>query len=125
MWVAKLLKSQEDKGSGLGPSQTRQAYRVLSMVLDWCVPLRLPLNPARGVKVPIRPEAEHVHLTYAQVETLANAAGSLLTKYNRPTAGAAVNKAFILLLAYTGLRWGEAAALRIGRPDQSPPGSAQ
>jgi integrase len=87
------------------------------MVLDWCVPLRLPLNPARGVKVPIRPDAEHVHLTYAQVETLANAAGSLLTKYNRPTAGAAVNKAFILLLAYTGLRWGEAAALRIGRVD--------
>jgi integrase len=117
VWVAKLLRSQEDKGSGLGPSQTRHAYRVLSMVLDWCVPLRLPLNPARGVKLPIRPEAEHVYLTYAQVETLANAAGGLLTKYNRPTAGAAVNKALILLLAYTGLRWGEAAALRIGRVD--------
>jgi integrase len=106
VWVAKLLKSKEDKGSGLGPSQTRHAFRVLSMVLDWCVPSRLTVNPARGVKLPIRPEAEHVYLSYAQVETLANAAGSLLTKYNRPTAGAAMNKALILLLAYTGLPLG-------------------
>lgn len=117
VWIAKLLKSKEDKGSGLGPSQTRHVFRVLSTVLDWCAPSRLAVNPARGVKLPIRPEAEHVYLSYVQVEALANAAGELLTKYHRPTAGAAVNKALILLLAYTGLRWGEAAALRIGRVD--------
>lgn len=117
VWVAKLLKSKEDKGSGLGPSQTRHVFRVLSTVLDWCVPSRLAVKPARGVKLPIRPEAEHVYLSYVQVEALANAAGELLTKYHRPTAGAAVNKALILLLAYTGLRWGEAAAPRIGRVD--------
>jgi hypothetical protein len=37
IWVAKLLKSRDDGGSGLGPSQarTRHAYRVLSMVLEW------------------------------------------------------------------------------------------
>jgi integrase len=87
------------------------------MVLEWCVPLRLPLNPARGVKLPVRPEAEHVYLTYEQIEMLADAAGNPQTKYNRPTAGAAVNRALILLLAYTGLRWGEAAALRVGRVD--------
>jgi integrase len=117
VWVAKLLKSKEDKGSGLGPSQTRHAFRVLSMVLAWCVPSRLTVNPAHGVKLPIRPEAEHVYLGYGQVEALANAAGNLRTKYDRPTASAAVNKALILLLAYTGLRWSEAAALRIGKVD--------
>lgn len=117
MWVASLLKSKTDGGSGLGASQARHAYRVLAMVLEWCVPVRLPRNPARGVKLPVRPEAEHVYLTYDQVEILADAAGTLRTKYERPTAAAAVNKVLILLLAYTGLRWGEAAALRIGRVD--------
>jgi hypothetical protein len=117
VWVAMLLKPKKDGGSELGPSQARHAYRVLAMVLEWCVPLRLPLNPARGVKLPVRPEAEHVYLTYEQIEMLADAAGNPQTKYNRPTAGAAVNRALILLLAYTGLRWGEAAALRVGRVD--------
>lgn len=117
LWVAKLLKSRDDGGSGLGASQARHAFRVLSMVLDWCVPRRLLANPARGVKLPVRPDAEHVYLSFEQVEQLADAAGRLLTKYNRPTASAQVNRALILLLAYTGLRWGEAAALRVGRVD--------
>ncbi|MBN6039129.1 site-specific integrase [Amycolatopsis sp. 195334CR] len=117
VWVAKLLKSKDDGGSGLGPSQARHAYRVLAMVLDWCVPARLAVNPARGVKLPVQPEAEHVYLSYQQVELLADAAGSLRTKYDRPTACAAINRALILLLAYTGLRWGEAAALRVGKVD--------
>jgi integrase len=117
MWVASLLKSSADGGSGLGPSQARHAYRVLSMVLEWCVPSRLARNPARGVKLPVRPEAEHVYLTYQQVEALACASSGLSTKYDRPTACAEINRPLILLLAYTGLRWGEAAALRVGRVD--------
>lgn len=117
LWVADLLKSKDKGGSGLGPSQARHAYRVFSMVLDWCVPRRILVNPARGVKLPVRPDAEHVYLTYEQVETLADAAAVLRTKYDRPTAGAEINRALILLLAYTGLRWGEAAALRVGRVD--------
>ncbi|PXY28219.1 tyrosine-type recombinase/integrase [Prauserella muralis] len=117
LWVAKLLKPKKDGGSELGPSQARHAYRVLAMVLEWCTPSRIPTNPARGVKLPVRADAEHVYLTYEQVERLANAAAGLRTKYDRPTAGAAINKALILVLAYTGLRWGEAAALRVGRVD--------
>jgi integrase len=114
-WVASLLKSRKDSGRGLGPSQARHAFRVLSMVLDWCVPARLLRNPAQGIKLPVRPETEHVYLTYAQVESLADAAAGMRTKYDRPTASAAVNRALVLLLAYTGMRWGEAAALRVGR----------
>jgi integrase len=115
VWVAKLLKSKDDGGSGLGPSQARHAYRVLSMVLEWCVPARLPRNPARGVKVPVLPEYEHIYLTYEQVEALAEASGALVTKYKQATACAPINPVFVRLLAYTGIRWGEAAALRIGR----------
>lgn len=117
LWVAKLLKSRTDGGNGLGPSQARHAFRVLSMVLEWCVPRRLRVNPARGVKLPVRPDAEHIYLTYDQVEGLADAASNLVTKYNKPTAGATVNRALILLLAYTGLRWGEAAALKVRHVD--------
>ncbi|WP_307849529.1 tyrosine-type recombinase/integrase [Qaidamihabitans albus] len=117
VWVAKLLKDKKDGGSGLGPSQARHAYRVLAMVLEWCTPSRIPVNPARGIKLPVQPDAEQVYLTYEQVERLAAAAAALRTKYDRPTASAAINKAFILVLAYTGLRWGEAAALRVGRVD--------
>lgn len=117
VWVALLLKSVADGGSGLGPSQARHAYRVLSMVLEWCVPARLMRNPARGVKLPVRPEAEHVYLAYRQVEALAEASAGLRTKYNRPTTCAKINRPLVLLLAYTGLRWGEAAALKVGRVD--------
>lgn len=117
VWVALLLKSTDDGGSGLGPSQARHAYRTLSMVLEWCVPKRIPRNPARGVKLPILPEQEHVYLTYLQVEALAESAGQLRTKYHQPTACSHINRVFILLIAYTGIRWSEAAALRVRRID--------
>jgi integrase len=87
------------------------------MVLKWCVPTRIPRNPAEGVKVPVLPDYEHVYLAYEQIEALAEASGTLVTKYNQPTACSPINPAFIRLLAYTGIRWGEAAALRVGRVD--------
>lgn len=82
VWVGGLLKSKDDGGSGLGPSQARHAYRAFAAVLEWCVPKRIPRNPARGVELPDLPEYEHVYLTYPQVEELAEASGQLRTKYN-------------------------------------------
>ncbi|PRX98172.1 tyrosine-type recombinase/integrase [Allonocardiopsis opalescens] len=117
VWVSELQRSRERGGKQLGASQTRTVYSVLSMVLDWCVPRRLAANPAKGVPLPKLPPSDHVYLTYVQVEALATAAGGLRTKYDRPTAAARVNRALILLLAYTGLRWDEASALRVGRVD--------
>ncbi|RCV49838.1 tyrosine-type recombinase/integrase [Marinitenerispora sediminis] len=117
VWVAELQKPREEGGANLGASQTRHAQGVLSMILDWCVPRRLPANPARGVPLPKPSEAEHVYLNHVQVETLANAAGGLRTKYGQIAAAANINRALILLLAYTGLRFNEAAALRVGKVD--------
>lgn len=68
----------------------------------------------------MRPETEHVYLTYAQVEALADAAGKLRTKYDRPTAAASVNRALVLLLAYTGIRWA-ASNEAFPRPARSGP----
>ena len=117
VWVADLQKPRDEGGNNLGASQTGHAHGVLSMVLEWCVPRRLPANPARGVPLPKPSEAEHVYLDHVQVEALASAAGELRTSYGQIAAAAPVNRALILLLAYTGLRFNEAAALRLGRVD--------
>lgn len=117
VWVARLQKPRDEGGSNLGASQTRHAHVVLSMVLGWCVPRRIPYNPAKGVPLPKPSEAEHVYLDHVQVDTLANAAGGLRTKYGQIASTAPVNRALVLLLAYTGLRFNKAAALRVGRVD--------
>ena len=113
VWLAELQKPKADGGRALGASQTRMVHSVLSMVLDWCVPRRLATNPAKGVPLPKLPPSDHVYLTYEQVEELATAAGQLRTKYGQPTAATGVSRVLVLLLAYTGLRWGEASALRV------------
>ncbi|GAB2646038.1 tyrosine-type recombinase/integrase [Gordonia jinhuaensis] len=75
-------------------------HRVLSQILELAVrDGRIPSNPAKGVNLPRVKHAKRRYLTAAQVEELAVAAGPW-----RP---------LVLLLAYTGLRWGEMAALRV------------
>jgi integrase len=53
----------------------------------------LARNPAAGVKLPRKNRKRPVYLTHGQVGDLAAAAGGY--------------DALVLLLAYTGLRWGE------------------
>jgi integrase len=59
----------------------------------------LSRNPCDGVKLPKRPYADRGYLTHAQVVALAGAVDR--------------NAAVVRFLAYTGLRWGEMAALRV------------
>jgi len=60
---------------------------------------RLAANPARGTSLPRKRRGEQVFLTHEQVDRLATAAGEHGT--------------LVLLLAYTGMRWGEATELRV------------
>ena len=102
-WVAGLTES------GLGASSVRQAHRVLSLVLALGVrDGRLARNPAVGVPLPRALRGEQVFLTHEQVDQLAEASGR--------------NRLAILFLAYTGVRYGEMAALRVRqpRPDAAP-----
>jgi integrase len=64
---------------------------------------RIAANPAIGVPLPKAAPTDHVYLDDMQVEALVDAAGAY--------------RVFILLLACTGLRWGEASALKVGRVD--------
>jgi integrase len=97
-WVQRLAASH------LAPASVRYAHRVLSLILDDAVrDGRLARNPATGVRLPRVIERQKLFLSHEQVADLAATA--------RPY-GTLIN-----VLAYTGLRWGEAAALRVGRVD--------
>ena len=61
---------------------------------------RLPRNAAAGVSLPRVHASEKRFLSHAQVRTLADAAGDPFD-------------VVVLVLAFTGLRWGELAALRV------------
>jgi site-specific recombinase XerD len=89
----------------LAPARVRKVHRVLSMVLAYAVKDgRLTINPAAGVSLPRVREAEKRFLSHQQVHELADACGG---NY----------RLMVLFLAYTGLRWGEMAALTVGRVD--------
>ena len=92
-WVADMFTKR-------GPSSVATAYGILARILDDAVKDRmLASNPARGVKLPKRPPRRNVYLTTGQLDRLADEAG----RY----------RALVLLLGVGGLRWGEAAALRV------------
>lgn len=93
-WVARLSVT------GLGASGIRQSVFVVSAALDHAVRSgRIRTNPAHGLGLPKTRRRDYVYLTHGQLRYLADAAGPW--------------HVFILLLGYTGLRWGEATALRV------------
>lgn len=96
-WVSELAGRR-------GPVIVQTAYSVLARVLDDAVKdRRLAANPARGVKLPTRAKRRNIYLTADQLQALAVEAG----RY----------RSLVLLLGTAGLRWGEAAALRVGDVD--------
>jgi len=87
--------------SGLSATDIRQTVYVFSAVCQYAIRTgRLLANPVAGVKLP-RPRStrERMFLTHAEVAKLAAEAG----RYG----------VLVRTLAYTGLRWGEAVALRV------------
>ncbi len=111
-WVATMASN------GTGPATIEVALRVLRGILEYAIEdHRLGRDPTKGVKPPRRGHSERGYLTHAQVAALAAEISTQpitfktgYTKYMpQPTYGTIVR-----LLAYTGLRWGEMAALRVG-----------
>lgn len=92
--------------AGCGASTVRLAYFLLRGFLnDAEKAQRIHSNPARQVGLPRKPERRHRYLTHEQVAVLAA---------HMPTASHA---ALVNLLAYGGLRWGEAIALTVNDID--------
>lgn len=92
-WVTELTGRK-------GATTVIRAYGVLASLLDVAVlDRRIPANAARGVNLPRKTGKKRVYLSHEQVELLA--------------ANAKEHETLVLFLAYTGLRWGEATALRV------------
>lgn len=94
-WIAGMVRS------GSGPTTVLRAYGVLSGILaDAVKSRRLAVNPAKGVEnLPRKTAKRHVYLSADDVARLADASGQ--------------HRALVLVLAYCGLRWGEAIGLRV------------
>jgi integrase len=98
-WLADL------QASGLGPSGVRQARQALNAMLTLAVDAGyLNSNPVNGTSTPRVPNAEMLFLDADQVDRLAN---TIQEPYGT----------LVHVLAYGGLRWGEATALRRKRCD--------
>ncbi|WP_371547975.1 site-specific integrase [Streptomyces sp. NBC_00554] len=102
-WVGHLAEGSHGCRK-VGPGRTQKVHLVLSLVLGHAVRAkRIAVNPAAGVPLPRPVPQDHVYLTHAQVDRLAEAAGEY--------------RLLLLLLAYTGLRWGEVSAVTVGAVD--------
>lgn len=105
-WVSEMTRGDATATPARKPKGATlviRSYGVLAAILDDAVSdRRLLSNPARGVSLPRKVRKAHIYLSHEQVHELAAA-----SKY--PT--------LILLLAYCGMRWGEATALRVKHLD--------
>jgi len=98
-WIADLV------ADGYSPSTIRRAYTLLREALELAVgDQMIPRSPCRNIALPKADRTEMRFLTINEVEALADA---IRPRY----------RAFVLTGAYTGLRPGELAALRIDRLD--------
>lgn len=93
-WIADMRRQS-------GATTVIRSYGVLAGILDSAVKSRrLASNPARGVEnLPRKIAKRRVYLSADDVGRLADESGA--------------HRVLVLTLAYTGIRWGEAVALRV------------
>lgn len=97
VWVTSLTGQ-------LSPTSVKRIHGVLAGILEVAVKdRRLQANPARGVNLPRKRAPRKVYLSHEQAALLASCAGQ--------------NALLVDVLAYTGLRWGEATGLRVRNVD--------
>jgi integrase len=113
-WVTKLSRIAE-------PATVRKIHRVLSLILTLAVrDGRLIRNPAAAIKLPRPQSLEQRYLTHEQVHELARAAAGPASPSKHRRLDERHNDQYrliVLFLAYTGVRFGEMAALRVRRID--------
>ncbi|RZS68706.1 site-specific recombinase XerD [Agromyces ramosus] len=92
-WVTRLARTKS-------ATTAKRAHGILSSILQRAEKdRRVATNAARGVNLPRKKARKHIYLSHNQVDALASNAGEQAT--------------LVRFLAYTGLRWGEATALRV------------
>lgn len=98
-WLVELGQGTEGV-KAVGATVVIRTHQVFSAILADAVRDRLlARNPAQGMRLPRKTRKRPVYLNHQQVADLAAASGEY--------------EALVLLLAYTGLRWGEVTGLRV------------
>jgi integrase len=98
-WVADMV------ATGLSPAYVRKAYQLLGGVLTRAVASRyIAASPCVGIDLP---RLEHFEMRFLDADEVQELAESIARRY----------RALVLTAAYTGLRWGELAGLRVDRLD--------
>lgn len=96
-WISDLSKT-------LSASTTTQVFLNLRSIIDFAIEDgRLSKNPCSKIRLPRITKTKKPYLTNGQVIALAEQCGAQAD--------------IILTLAYTGMRWGELAALKVGSVD--------
>ncbi|WP_348637167.1 site-specific integrase [Bifidobacterium sp. ESL0682] len=107
-WVSALSKQRS-------ASTVNKAYGILKGIVELAVQdKRIAKSPLTAVKVPRKPRRKQrrVYLTISQLIAFADECGNAQEKGDE-------RRALILLLGFCGLRWGEAAGLRVRDVDFS------
>lgn len=115
-WVTTLSRGQS-------AGSVRKIHRVLSLILGLAVKDgRLARNVAAGIRLPAATTGEKRYLSHREVAALAR---EIATPHGQSKFVPAAERddsngrLVTLFLAYTGVRWGEMAALRVGLLDLS------
>lgn len=102
-WISALTTGEESESKPKSATVVIRAYGILASILDGAVDDRRVLsNPARGVILPRKGRKAHVYLSHEQIHRLAEESK---------------HETLVLVLAYCGLRWGEAVGLRVRNLD--------
>jgi integrase len=113
-WISELARDSS-------AATVQKVHRVLSLILDMAVKDgRLARNVASGVNLPRLVKPEHLYLSHDQVEELARECGFPSAPSRHAAYDTRSNDTYrlvVLFLAYTGVRFGEMAALRVKRLD--------
>lgn len=97
-WIADM--------DGLSPTVVQRAFGILAGIYKTAMRDHLiGIPPTAGVATPKRVQKERAYLSAVQVRALADQCRT------------AEKRLLVLLLCYTGLRWGEATGLRVGDLD--------
>lgn len=122
--AARQSKKKGKELAGLSPARVIQIHQVVSQVLGFALRSKyVAMNAADHIELPSRPQSKDLALTHDQVHRLAEetANAEKLVRYRADTTPAQTRAealgTMVRFLAYSGLRYGECAALRVGDVD--------
>ncbi|SKY52228.1 phage integrase family protein [Mycobacteroides abscessus subsp. massiliense] len=117
--AARQHKRKADPGAGLSPARVIQTHQVVSQVLSYAMRSKyVATNAADHIELPSKPQSKDLALTHDQVHRLAEETASATVRQRSDTRPSLTSlAAMVRFLSYSGLRFGEAAALRVGDVD--------